>query len=212
MKHNVLVISVVLILLASACAPKAAPTMSAADVAATAQAAALTMVVQTQQAMPTNTPMPTETASPAPLVTDTPPSLPTISIADTGLPGIQLPTAQPTFTPQSLSNSGSTPSSCNQPLTKWQGTTAQFTISNQTKPKGTIVLSLYVETEMGQCGYLIITGDSFTGPAGQYQAGAFITGKKNMKAFGSFKISGGRWKIVITNNNITAAGSCYPDC
>ncbi len=212
MKHNALAISVVIILLVSACAPKATPTTNPADIAGTAQAAALTMIAQTQQAVPTNTPMPTETASPMPLPTDTPPPLPTLSTPETLAPGVTLPTALPTFTPQVPSSSGNSQSTCNQPLTSWQGPTINFSIANQTKPKGTIVLSLYVQTDMGQCGYLIITGDSFTGPAGQYQAGAFITGKKNMKAFGSFRITGGNWKIVVRNEGITAAGSCYPDC
>ncbi|MBN2117070.1 MAG: hypothetical protein JW730_10885 [Anaerolineales bacterium] len=209
MKRNVLVISAA-ILLAGACAPQAAPTMNPADIQATAQAAAFTMVAQTQQALPTNTPIPpTETASPAPSPTEAAPALPT---QETPLPGVLLPGALPTFTPQSPSGSGSNQDPCNQPLTSWQGKTAHFTISNQTKPKGTIILSMYVETDMGQCGYLIITGDSFSGPAGQYSAGAFITGKKNMKSFGSFRIPGGNWKIVVGNDNITAAGSCYPDC
>jgi hypothetical protein len=119
----------------------------------------------------------------------------------------------PTFTPQALSSSGNNQDPCNQALTSWQGPTANFTIANQTKPKGTIVLMIYVATEMGQCGNLVITGDSFTGPSGQYTAAAYINGKKNMKAFGSFRIPGeGKWKIVVKNDTITAAGGCYPNC
>ena len=213
MKRNVLVISIVLILLASACAPKATPTANPADIAATAQAAAFTMVAQTQQALPTNTPVPTETASPIPSPTNTPPSLPTLATTpETPVPGVALPTALPTFTPQSPSSSGNNQDPCNQALTTWQGPTANFTIVNKTKPKGTITMGIYVVTEMGQCGNLVISGDSFTGPAGQYSAAAFIDGKQHFKAFGSFRITGGNWKIVVTNNSITAAGSCYPNC
>lgn len=215
MKRNILIVSVAFIFLVGACAPQATPTINPADVAATAQAAALTMVAQTQQALPTNTPVPTETASPTPLPTDTQtpsPTLGTPGTQETSVSGELLPTTLPTFTPQSSASSGNSQDQCNQPLTSWQGPTAHFSISNQTKPKGTIVLSMYVVTDMGQCGYLVITGDGFNGPAGQYSASAFITGKKNIKSFGGFKISGGNWKIVVRNDKITAAGSCYPDC
>ncbi|RPI96713.1 MAG: hypothetical protein EHM40_00780 [Chloroflexi bacterium] len=218
MKRNVLVISVVFVLLVSACGSQATPTVNPADIQSTSQAAALTIVAQTQQALPTLTPVPpTETPSLTPPPTQPSPALPTASTQGAGTQGavstgVVLPTGMPTFTPQSSSGSSNNQDPCNQPLVSWQGPTVNFTISNQTKPKGTIVLSMYVVTEMGQCGYLIITGDSFTGPVGQYSAGAFITGKKNMKSFGSFKINGGNWKVVVKNDNITASGSCYPNC
>jgi hypothetical protein len=97
-------------------------------------------------------------------------------------------------------------------LTTWQGPTANFTILNQTKPEGTIILSMYVVTPFGQCGYLVVTGDSFSGPIGDYSAGAFITGKQNLKAFGGFRITEGSWKIVVRNDSITAQGGCSPNC
>jgi hypothetical protein len=210
MKRNVLIIGVVLILLVSACAPQAAPTANPVDVQHTAEAGAFTMVAQTQAAIPTATSAPpTETALPTALPTDTPPPLPTSATQ-----GV-LPTGIPTFTSQSPNTSTNTDNNqdvCNQPLTAWQGPTANFTISNLTKPAGTIVLSMYVVTTLGQCGYLIITGDSFSGPIGQYSAGAFITGKQNFKAFGGFNITEGNWKIVVKNDNITALGGCYPNC
>ena len=71
---------------------------------------------------------------------------------------------------------------------------------------------MYVVTDLGQCGYLIITGNSFSGPIGNYSAGAFITGKQNFKAFGSFRITEGNWTIVIKNDSIEARGGCYPNC
>lgn len=214
MKRNALAISVVLLLLVSACAPKGTPTMSSADIQGTAQAAALTIVVLTSQAIPTNTPvLPTPTASPIPLPTDTPPPLPALPTQGSLATGVALPTALPTFTPPAASGSGnSNQDPCNQPLTAWQGPSASFSVSNQTRPQGTIILSMYVVTDLGQCGYLVISGDSFTGPIGQYSAGAFITGKQNMKAFGSFRISEGNWKIVVKNDGISAAGGCYPNC
>ena len=213
MKRNVLVIGLVLVLLVSACAPKAVPTANPVDVQHTAEAGALTMVAQTQAANPTSTPAPpTETPPPTIPPTETPPPLPTSSTPST--PGA-LPTNIPTFTPQSpntSTNSDNSQANCNQPLTAWQGPTANFTIYNQTKPAGTIVLSMYVVTTMGQCGYLHITGDSFSGPVGQYSAGAFITGEQNFKAFGGFNITEGNWKIVVKNDSITALGGCYPNC
>jgi hypothetical protein len=78
MKRNVLITSLVLILLASACAPQGTPTANPADIQNTAIAAAATMVAQTLAAVPTATPLPpTETASPIPLPTNTPVPLPT---------------------------------------------------------------------------------------------------------------------------------------
>ena len=214
MKRNVLIIGVVLILLGSACAPQAASTANSLDVQHTAEAGAFTMVAQTQAAVPTATPVPaTETSLPTALPTDTPPPLPT-----SGTQAV-FPTGIPTFTPQSPNTSPNTSTNtdnsqdvCNQPLTAWQGPTANFTIYNQSKPAGTVVLSMYVVTPLGQCGYLVISGDSFSGPVGQYSAGAFITGKQNFKAFGGFNITEGSWKIVVKNDNITALGGCYPNC
>lgn len=189
--------------------------MNPADVQQTAQAAAFTMVAETQQAMPTSTPLPpTATITSPP--TSTPPPLPTLDTQGTQVTpaaGTVLPTALPTFTsqpaqqpPQSSPNTTPDQSNCNQPLTSWQGPTANFNIVNQTQPEGTIVLSMFVVTEFNQCGYLIITSDSFSGPIGQYSAGAFITGKQNLKAFGSFKITEGNWKIVVRNDSILAQG------
>ena len=215
MNRNILLVGVVFMLLISACAPQATPTAAAVDIQHTAEAAALTMVAETQAAVPTATPVPpTDTASPTLPASSTPLTLPT-----SGTPGtVTVPAGAPTFTPQApqsqptSSSGGGTQDNCNQPLTAWQGPTANFSISNQSKPQGTIVLSMYVVTDLGQCGYLIITGDSFSGPVGNYTAGAFITGKQNFKAFGSFRITEGNWAIVVKNDSIEARGGCYPNC
>ena len=217
MKRNVLIIGVVLILLVSACAPQAAPTANPIDIQHTAEAGAFTMVAETQAAVPTSTPgPPTDTPAPTSPPTNTPPPLPTSAAQATAGAVLPTPTGIPTFTPQSPTTTTNSDTSnqdvCNQPLTAWQGPTANFSIANQTRPQGTIVLSMYVVTRMGQCGYLAITGDSFSGPIGQYSAGAFITGKQNFKAFGRFNITEGNWKIVVKNDSITALGGCYPNC
>ena len=202
---------VVFILLASACAPQGTPTANPIDIQHTAEAAALTIVVETQAAVPSSTSVPpTDLPSPTSPPTSTPIALPTSET-----PG-SIPTGAPTFTraapqAQPTSESGGE-NNCNQPLTSWQGPTASFSIANQTKPQGTIVLSMYVVTDLGQCGYLVINGDSFSGPIGQYTAGAFITGKQNFKAFGGFRISEGNWAIVVKNDSIEARGGCYPNC
>jgi hypothetical protein len=212
MNRKLLLLGVVFILLASACAPQGTPTQNPVDIQNTAQAAALTMVAETQAAVPTPTPLPpTNTAGPTLPPTSTPIPLPTSET-----PGL-VPTNAPTFTQaapqaQPTTNTGGGEDNCNQPLTSWQGPTADFSIANLTKPQGTIVLSMYVVTEMNQCGYLIITGDSFSGPVGNYSAGAFITGKQNFKAFGSFRITEGNWSIVVKNDSIEARGGCYPNC
>ena len=214
MKQNVLIAGLVFILFASACAPQATPTANPLDIQHTAEAAAFTMVAETQQAAPTATSIP-PTDLPSPTI---PPTVTPLPLPTSGTPqgAVSAPTGLPTFTAQSpQSNSGSsgdTQDNCNQPLTSWQGPTANFNIANQTKPQGTIVLSMYVVSDFGQCGYLIITGDSFSGPIGQYTAGAFITGKQNFKAFGGFRITEGNWKIVVKNDSITAGGGCYPNC
>jgi hypothetical protein len=215
MNRNITLIGAVFVLLASACAPRGTPTANPVDIGHTAEAAALTMVAETQGALPSATPvLPTNTTAPTLPPSSTPLPLPTGS----GTPG-SVTSSAPTFTQQAppaqsqpTSSSGGGQNNCNQPLTAWQGPTANFSITNLTKPEGTIVLSMYVETDFGQCGYLIITGDSFSGPIGHYTAAAFITGKQNFKAFGGFRITEGNWSIVVKNDSIEARGGCYPNC
>lgn len=202
MKRNALTLGLLSIFLISACAPQAAPTMDPMDVQHTAEAAAFTMVAQTQESVPTNTAIPpTETASPTP-----PPTLTSIPFA-TGDPALATATLLPTSAQQQ--SSGSTEDDCNKPLTAWDGPSANFSIFNETRPQGTIVLSLHVTTPRGECGYLT---DLSSGPVGSYSAGAFVDGEKDFKVFGGFVIQEGNWKIVVRNDKIMAQGSCYPKC
>ena len=217
MNRNILFIGVVFILLISACAPRGTPTADPIDIQNTAEAAAFTMVAETQASVPTATSIPpTEAASPTLPPSSTPLPLPTSGtpglLPTTGAPTSVTQQALPTQVPPTSSSGGGTQDVCNQPLTAWQGPTANFSVANQSQPQGTIVLSMYVVTDLGQCGYLLINGDSFSGPIGSYSAGAFITGKQNFKAFGSFRITEGNWSIVVKNDSIEARGGCYPNC
>ncbi len=222
MKQKVWILSAVLMLLIGACAPKATPTMNPQDVQHTAEAAAFTMVAQTQGAMPTETAVPpTATATATLEATATPLESPTIDpslAASTTLPTVQFaPTvavtslAQPTaaLPPTSVPQAAATDANCNKTLTSWKGPTANFSIVNETKPQGKIILSLYVVTPLGECGYL---ADLSKGPEGQYSAGAFVDGQKSFKVFGGFRITEGSWKITVRNDKIIANGSCYPNC
>lgn len=214
MKRNALIIGVVLSLFVSACGAQATPTANPVDIQHTAEAAAFTMVAQTQAAIPTATPLP---PTEAPTQTPLPSLTPITSITSTTLDPLNSTpvgltvtpqTNIPTFTPQA----GSGVDPCNQALTAWEGPSANLNIVNETRPQGTIILSLYVVTELGQCGYLYVTGGGITGPVGQYSAGAFVEGPKDFKVFGGFRITQGSWDIVVRNDNIVALGGCYPSC
>lgn len=205
MKQKALMLGALFIFLIGACAPQAAPTASSVDIQHTAEAAAFTMVAQTVEAVPTHTAVPpTETASPTPLPTLTLVPSPTVDpllATATNMPGL------PTSVSQSADSS--TQDNCNKALTAWAGPTVNFSIVNETKPQGKITLSLYVVTELGECGYL---ADLSKGPVGQYSAGAFVDGKQSFKVFGGFRITTGNWKIAVRNDKIVAQGSCYPKC
>lgn len=204
MKRNALIMGVVLSLAASACAAQAAPTANPLDIQHTAEAAAFTIVAQTEEAIPTETLVPsTETPSPTPLPTLTPFTSPTSDVS---------PTQTQTAVSQS---SGSTQDICNKALTAWEGPTAKLNLANETKPRGVVTLSLYVVTELGECGYLsqqFESSGSLSGPVGQYSAGAFIDGPKNLRVFGGFRIVQGSWTIVVRNESIVAQGGCFPNC
>jgi hypothetical protein len=207
MKRNLSIVGAVLILLASACSPKAKPTMNSQDIQHTAEAAAFTVVAQTQEAQPTNTPLPpTATLTLTPLPTLTAPPTQTVDPALPTVPG--LPTVAATLTQPSIATSvpvdDSASTDCEKPLTSWTGPTANFTIKNETKPQGDVVLSLHVVSPRGDCGYLT---DLSRGPIGTYSAGAFVNGQKNFKVFGGFQIQEGNWKIIIDNDKIYATGS-----
>jgi hypothetical protein len=101
---------------------------------------------------------------------------------------------------------------CNQLLTSWRVPSTAFTIVNETKPKGKITLSLTVLTAQKECGYLVINGNSFSGPVGSYGAFAYVDGEKDFTVSGSFIIKEVPYKIIVRNDKIIEAYSCYPHC
>ena len=172
--------------------------LSGEDVQLTSEAIAFTIVAETQAAIPTNTATELPTATLVPTNTSTP--IPTVDTL--------LITTSPTA--QIVSEATADP--CNQPLLSWEGDSADLDIYYEYSPQGKddyVVVSLWVMTDLGQCGFL---ADLTTGPIGQYSALAFIDGEKNFKVTGGFRISQGSWKLIIRNNGIVAQGGCYPNC
>lgn len=197
---------VILSLLINACgAQSVEPSISSDDIQSTSVAAAFTIVAETQAAIPTSTQVPpTETALPTALPTDTPAPSPTID------PLLVTPTSTSSSTPQTPNSTGDDP--CNKPLLSWQGPSTSIALSYDYSGRSkddSVVVSLWVMTDLGECGFLY---DLSTGPVGQYSAAAFIDGKKDFKVFGGFRLSEGSWKLVIRNDSIVALGGCYPNC
>jgi len=197
---------IILSLLISACGVQSTEgPVNTEDIQLTAAAAAFTIVAETHAAIPTDTQVPpTETLTSTPLPTDTPSPSPTI---DTSL---ITSTVVPPSPSQTANASGDDP--CNQPLLSWQGPSVSIATAYDYSPQSkddSVVLSLWVSTDLGECGYLY---DLSTGPVGQYSAAAYIDGKKDFKVFGGFRLSEGSWKLVIRNDSIIALGGCYPNC
>jgi hypothetical protein len=173
--------------------------MSAADIQGTAVAAAWTVVALTQEAIPTATPIPpTETPSPTPLPTFTPLPSPTSEFSAQSLPSF----------PTSIPAGGPTADPCNAPIpSETSGRKAKTLISNQSG--GSVVLSLYLfKTAYGECGiysFNIAPNSSITVQLleGNYWAGAFVTGKRDSKAFGiNLNIKGPSDRIIISAESI----------
>jgi len=212
---------VLLLLLASACgAAPTAPTISPEDVENTVAVKVSTAVAQTQTAAPTNTfPPPTESPTGTFTPTNTPEPSPTVDLfppTDTALPTFTeltpatlTPTNVPTFAPQATA---APTNDCNHPLAYWHGPSATFKIVNETKPRGTITLLMSVRAKTGECGWLNIVSDNFSGPVGSYSASAFVDGPRDFKVFGSFEVQQGAWKVTVKNDRIVAHGDCAVNC
>jgi len=195
MKRVFTVFILLLCLLLFACnSTTATPTTSTGNDQSTALSVALSALSIT------GTSIRTETVQP-----------PTSTSTDTPVPTITR-TLEPSVTFTPIDTATITKSPCNQPLKSWKVPTTTFSIVNETKPKGMIILSLSVLTDMSECGYLVINGTSFSGPVGRYSAFAYVSGDKNFTVSGSFIIKNVPYKIVVMNEKIIEAYSCYPHC
>ena len=217
MKRFLLILAIFALTI-TACGSAAEPTMNPADVQGTAMAAAMTMVAETQAAIPTATSIPpTEAPSATPFPTNTVAPLDALSPTQAvgGVPTTALGVI-PTNTPVQASP-GATSDPCNAPLMTWDGPSATINMVNDTKPKGTITLSLYFyQTAWGDCGYI---GRQFSGsssasvPLGTFSAGAFVDGQKDFKVFGGGEINReGNYTLWVTNDSIILKAGCAPNC
>jgi hypothetical protein len=143
-QFKILQILFVLVIIVSACAPQAAPTMNSADVQSTAVAAAFTMVAETQAALPSPTPLPpTNTPTLTPMATDTPVPLPTLAVSLTS-------TSAPV---SSGSDSGADPCANRVLSGSPKGRETVIRIANLTKSQVTVSLYLNETEGHGECGY-----------------------------------------------------------
>jgi hypothetical protein len=195
----------------AACGSAAEPTMSVAEVQGTAMAAAMTMVAETQAAIPTATSIP-----PSATPTATSFSTPTNTVVP-----LSLESPTPTQAISALPTNTTAPSTgsndpCLQPLTSWEGDSAQINVKNNTKPKGSIILALGFNTNMGQCGIISASfsnNATLTVPIGSFWASAFVTGKKDFKVFGGDVITrSGNYSLWIENERIILKAGCAPNC
>ena len=212
MKRFWMIVAIIVLLL-TACGPKAEPTMSPAEVQGTAMAAAMTMIAETQAAIPTTTSIPpTEIPSATPFPTNTLPASGQPSLLDAPT-ATQLVVVMPTNT-SAPSVGANDP--CMQPLTGWQGESAKMYLRNETKPKGYVTLALGFTTNMGECGIIsaAFNGSStITVPIGTFWASAFVDGKNDFKVSGGDVINRtGNYSLWIENERIILKAGCAPNC
>ena len=211
MKH-VLIIFASIALILTACSPAAEPTLDPAAVQGTAMAAAMTMIAETQAAMPTATPVPpTEVPTEAPTETPLPTNTPESLVSDAPTQAVSVP---PTNTP--IPSSGSSDDPCNQILIAWEGESVKVTLKNNTSPKGYITPWIYMQADLGECGYIPVAAfnnsTTVLVPVGLLSAGAFVEGKKDFKVFGGGRITPGSWALWIENDSIKLKAGCSPNC
>jgi len=203
MKNKTLyLISIFMVAALAACGPTAAPTMNPVDAQGTAVAAAWTVVAMTQASIPTATPIP-PTEPPVPTALPTWTSQPPPTSAAVSFPTQPMYIA-PTNPP--VIAGGPTADACEKSISgNTAGHKVRTRIINQSG--GSVVLSLYLsKTVFGECGiyhFNLEPKGSMTVELleGSYQAGAFITGKQDTKAFGNFDIKGPS-TITITVDTI----------
>jgi hypothetical protein len=196
------IVTIIMVIILSACGPTPAPSLSAVNIQETAIAGAWTVVAMTQAAIPTATLIPpTEAPSPTPLPTFTPLPLPTSAF----------PT-QPVFgAPTNIPPGGATADPCNQFLAAdAPGHYVKVLIKNKTTGYGTLSLALTEKTVFGECGYRGFpygAGESIVISIleGCYWAQTYINGKKPSTAVGGFcvRADGHKWEVVMTADSIS---------
>lgn len=171
-------VTVIVIMLASACGPTPEPTPSILEIQDTAVALALTSVAMTKAAMPTNTLIPTQ----IPTLAETPIPFPT-------LPPLASPTSPVAVVP---TNTQTNP--CNEPPPfDPQGTTVRVRFVNKSKGMVNLALGMLQENDEGECGTYNFTigprmSPEFTVLAGCYWGWASITGTENSIAKSPYDI------------------------
>jgi hypothetical protein len=207
MQKRLLILSIALILILSACGPKSTPTPDPLEAQQAALELAWTFAAGTQTAMPTMTPMPTNT--PVPLPTEAPILVPTATLLSTGL---DAPT--PAVYATSTTSAGGDP--CNQPITTWEVPSVKLSMTNNVKKVENVLISLYVMTDFGECGYMgfnFTKSTSATVPQGNYTAYAWVNGtKEDFQAYTTFRLISGSYNLMVENGRLVLRAGCAPDC
>lgn len=189
-----LIISILMILILSACG---APTQNPEDQASTAVAQAWAMVTLTQAAMPSPTPIP-PTFTPAP--TDTPLPPPTVALL-------------PTLPPATIAVAATPTEQCNQiPTDKPKGHLVTVEFKNTSQGSANLAFGMNTPNDKGECftySFSIGSGNDLTAKvlAGCYWGYAWITGAETSVAKSGDKIycltdTSATYHIVITKETI----------
>ena len=171
-------VTVIVIMLSSACGSAAEPTPSIVEIQGTAVALAQTSIAITKAALPANTPIPTL----VPTLAETVTPFPTLAPA---IPPTSVVAAIPT-------NTQTNP--CNEPPpTDPKGTTVQVKFVNKTKGLANLSFGMLEENEFDECGTYSFTIGAKTTPevtvmAGCYWAYAWITGNTPSVARSTYSI------------------------
>ena len=197
------IVTTIIAILITACAPQAAPTINPVDVQNTAIAGAFTLVAQTQAAIPTATPLPpTETPTQTPLPTNT--SLATVTLVGTAA----------TLTPVAIVASTSTAGGdyCQTRILSWspKGRPANIHLINTTRAAITVSLYLNETADHFECGYRVYEigsrSDVFITDLvqGCYTLWAFNNDQRTpVNAFGSGCINNpDKWTIEISQDRV----------
>lgn len=198
--NRIKLVTTILAILITACAPQATPTINPVDVQNTAVAAAFTLVAETQAAMPTATSLPpTETATQTPAPTNT--SLATVTLATT---------LTPVAAVASTSTSGG--DYCQTRILSWspKGRPATIHIINTNRAAITVSLFLSETADHFECGYRVYEigsrSDVFITDMvqGCYTLWAFNNDQRTpVNAFGSGCINNpDKWTIEITQDRV----------